>query len=388
MGTIKAGIDVTPLRSVRTGIGFYVANLLAELRIRPELELAYFTGDRWVTNLDQDGAAMARRSLPVRLVSRTLGSLGPAGMLARELFNRHYFRRHFNTFARLRLDVVHGMNYQVYAAPVPEIITVFDISCFRHPETHPPGRVAYQRKYLPPALEQAAHIITISEFSRREIMEYFGVPAGRITVTLCGVDAGFHPGAAAGMDARLHALGLDPGSYVLAVGTIEPRKNLTTLVRAHAALPSALRRRHPLAIAGTQGWKSGAFEELVRDHVADGTVRVLGYVPDAVLPALYAGAAAFAYPSLYEGFGLPALEALACGVPTVVSDVSSLPEVVGDAALLTGPLDVDRWRDCLARILEDTSLRARLRGAGPERAQAFSWAHAADQTIAVYRNVT
>jgi alpha-1,3-rhamnosyl/mannosyltransferase len=387
MGIVKAGIDVTPLRSVRTGVGHYLANLLTGLQALPSLELSYFTGERWLASLTEDPPALARRSLPVRLVSRSLGWLGPAGMLARDLFNRHYLRRHLAAFARDHLDLVHGMHYQVYDLPVPEIITVFDISCFRHPGTHPPGRVAFQRKYLPRALERAAHIITISEFSRAEIVDCFGVAPGRITVTLCAAAEVFRPRTPQELAPALTPFGLVPGGYLLTVGTLEPRKNLVTLLRAHDTLPAPLRRRFPLAIAGMQGWKTGRFRGELDAAVAAGSVRVLGYVPDETLPSLYAGAAAFAYPSLYEGFGLPPLEALASAVPAAVSDASSLPEVVGDAALRVPPLDVVGWRDALQRLLEDDVLRTRLRAAGPERARRFSWSRTALQTADVYRNV-
>lgn len=387
MRLIRAGIDVTPLRSTRTGIGFYLVNLLRGLRGRPDLELAYFTGAKWITDLENDPAATAPRAVPVRLISRTLGHLGPLGMIARELFNQLYVRRHFNSYARMNLGVVHGMNFHVHGAPVPEIVTVFDISCFRHPDTHPASRVAFQRKYLPRALASAAHIITISEFSRDEIVECFGVPPARITVTPCAAGPQFHPRPAAEVHAFLKSSGLTPGNYLLTVGTLEPRKNLATLARAHALLPLELQRQFPLVIVGVQGWKTAEFEAVIRNGVCAGTVKLLGYVPEETLPWLYAGAAAFAYPSVYEGFGLPPLEALASGIPTVVSACSSLPEVVGDAALKAPPLDTEHWRQCLLELLEDSALRRKLSAMGPARARLFSWTRTADLTLDVYRSV-
>lgn len=388
MPALRVGIDVTPLRYARTGVGYYLANLLRELQARPDVDLAYFTGSQWVTRLTAQQTAGAPRPLPVRFISTALGQLGAPGLLVKDMFNRLYVRRMFNSFPPSGLDLVHGTNYQVHGATVPEIVTVFDLSCFRHPETHPPARVAFQKRHLPVALKAAAHIITISEFSRAEIVGYFGVAPERITVTHCAAGPRFRPHAAAELDAPLRELQLVPGRYVLTVGTIEPRKNLVTLVRAHALLPPELQRRHPLVIAGMQGWMTAQFDALARGAVAAGTVRLLGYVPDESLPFLYAGAALFAYPSLYEGFGLPPLEALASGTATLVSDCSSLPEVVGDAARRVAPLDVEQWHAELRALLERENERAGLAALGPDRARQFSWRRMAAQTIDVYRAVT
>lgn len=387
MPAIRVGIDVTPLRYARTGVGYYLANLLGELQGRSDVELAYFTGCDWVTHLTMNQTAGAPRPLPVRLVSTGLGHLGPVGGLAKDLFNRLYVRRRFNSFTRLNLDLVHGTNYQVHDAPVPEIVTVFDLSCFRHPETHPSARVAFQKKHLPGALKSAARIITISEFSRNEIVDYFGVAPGRITVTHCAAGPQFRPRPASELEIPLQALGLIPGGYVLTVGTLEPRKNLATLVRAHGLLPVALQRRYPLVIAGMPGWKTAQFDALVSEAVAAGTARLLGYVPDESLPCVYAGAALFAYPSLYEGFGLPPLEAMASGTATIVSDCSSLPEVVGDAARRVAPLDVAQWHAELHALLADDALRAGLAAGGPVRARQFSWRRTATETMEAYRAV-
>ena len=172
---------------------------------------------------------------------------------------------------------------------------------------------------------------------------------------------------------------------MLSLGTVEPRKNLATLVAAFGRLPDALRQTHLLVVAGAEGWLRVDPESLAAAAGVGDRLRCLGAVDEADLPLLYAGAAAFAYPSLYEGFGLPPLEAMACGAPVVTSNTSSLPEVVGEAAVLVDPTSVDSVRDGLAAVLADGERRRALRAAGLARAAEFSWERTARETLAVYR---
>jgi alpha-1,3-rhamnosyl/mannosyltransferase len=181
--------------------------------------------------------------------------------------------------------------------------------------------------------------------------------------------------------------GLQAGQYILSVGTLEPRKNLTTAIKAYARLPETIRQDMPFVIAGMKGWRTDGLDKEVAALIEKGQIRRLGYVPDEALPALYSGARAFVYPSLYEGFGLPPLEAMACGTPVIVSNRSSLPEVVGDAGLKVEALDVDGLAGAMNQVIEDDVLRASLRQRGMERAKGFSWRRCAEETLAVYRKV-
>jgi len=189
------------------------------------------------------------------------------------------------------------------------------------------------------------------------------------------------------LQATLARFGLVPGEYVLSVGTLEPRKNLPALFAAHAGLPEALRQRFPLVVAGMRGWHQAEALNASSAAMARGELRLLGYVPDAAVPDLYAGAAAFAYPSRYEGFGLPPLEAMASGVPVITSNRTSLPEVVGSAGLMVDPDDVDGLREGLRRLLEDRVFAATLGEAGRLRSRSFSWERCARETQAVYAKV-
>ena len=169
--------------------------------------------------------------------------------------------------------------------------------------------------------------------------------------------------------------------------SLEPRKNLTTLFAAYAGLPAALRQRYPLVVAGMKGWHTGELLQSAEELIRRNELRLLGYVEDELIPPLYAGAAAFAYPSRYEGFGLPALEAMASGVPVVTANLTSLPEVVGDAGLMTDPDDVDGMREHLRHLLEDRDMASALGQRGLERAQTFSWERCARETFSVYEKV-
>jgi len=266
-------------------------------------------------------------------------------------------------------------------------VTVCDLSCFDHPQTHPKERVEMMQRNMPAAMAKADHIIVISEATGAALQRWFNVDKSRITNTYLAADPRFQPQSADDLAPALASLGLTTEAYVLCVGTLEPRKNLTTLFLAYGGLPVALRQRYPLVVAGMSGWNTEALLTSAEDLIRRGELRLLGYVADALIPSLYAGAAAFCYPSRYEGFGLPALEAMASGVPVITSNQTSLPEVVGDAGLMLDPDDVDSLREQLQRLLEDRVFAKKLGQRGLVRSRVFSWERCARETFAVYEKV-
>jgi alpha-1,3-rhamnosyl/mannosyltransferase len=236
---------------------------------------------------------------------------------------------------------------------------------------------------LPLAIERAAHILTDSHFQRAEIIGYFGVAPERVTACHLGVGGEFHPRPPAECQAALERHGLRYREYLLAVGTLEPRKNLELVLRAYAQLPAALRERCPLAIAGVVGWNTATLKPQLRSLARSGAIRLLGFVDEADLPAIYAGARLFLYPSLYEGFGLPPLEAMASGVPVITSNCSSLPEVVGEAGVQIDPGDESALCDSMRRLMDDPQAWRRYSEAGLERARGFTWEKTASLTADV-----
>jgi len=261
----------------------------------------------------------------------------------------------------------------------PTLVTIYDLSFVRHPEWHPADRVKYFERYCLKKLPQADAILTISEFSKREIMGLLNLPPDKITVTLLGVDRIFTPG-------RQRVPGL-PERYILSLGNLEPRKNLPVLVHAYASLPGDLQERYPLVIAGAKAWHHHELNSTLSSLERKGKIILTGYIPQGVLPNLYKNASLFVYPSLYEGFGLPVLEAMASGVPVITSNTTSLPEVVGDAGLLVDPQNVDALREGISRLLVDDTLRRDISGKGLERARLFSWEKCSRETLAVYERV-
>jgi alpha-1,3-rhamnosyl/mannosyltransferase len=246
--------------------------------------------------------------------------------------------------------------------------------------------VRWLDKQLPMAIDRAQAILVDSEFVRNEVLTTFGVDAARVHTAHLGVSTDFRPRNLEETRLVLDAMGLRRKGYVLSVATIEPRKNLRHVVESFARLPSALRERFPLVIAGATGWQSSNLVDQLR-HGSDGQVRFFGQVDSAVLPHLYSGAALFVFPSLYEGFGLPPLEAMASGVPVLVSNRASLPEVVGDAGEMIDPLDPTATADKLRALLEDSAARSELARRGLTRASHFTWAECASVTHSVYQSV-
>jgi glycosyltransferase involved in cell wall biosynthesis len=327
---LRVGIDVSPLALTRAGTARHIRSLLAALA-EEEIELRRY------------GLGGSSRALvPVRDLGWYLAALP----------------------ARARLDGVDVLHCPTHRAPVrsavPLVVTFHDLAILRHPETFNAWTRTYSRLVLPRVAKAARRLIAVSEFTRRELLELLDVPEERVRVIPNAVGQPFEPRGAAA-----------EGDYVLAVSTLEPRKNLPRLLDAfERARLNGLR----LLVAGAPGWGGVRIE-------GDG-VRWLGEVGDEELARLYRGARCVAYVSLYEGFGLPVLEAMACGAPVVAARNDAAAEVAGDAAVLVDPLDPDAIAAGLAEAVER---RDELRTRGLERAAAFSWADAARATVEVYR---
>jgi alpha-1,3-rhamnosyl/mannosyltransferase len=239
--------------------------------------------------------------------------------------------------------------------------------------------VRFLEKYCLKRLDRVEAIITISEYSKKEIVSLTGVNPERIFVTPLGVDRSFSPEGN-----RMRGL---PDPYILYVGNLEPRKNLPMLLTAFQSLPRRLKERYSLVIAGAEGWHANGLRKALRPLQKGGKVILTGYVPQSRLSDLYRGASLFAYPSYYEGFGLPVLEAMACGVPVISSDSSSLPEVVGDAGILVDPFLAGEWSETMARVLSDENLQKEIGQRGLNQARMFTWERCAGETIRIYQRV-
>ncbi len=255
-----------------------------------------------------------------------------------------------------------------------------------HPEWHPADRVAYFEKNFQEGLAQATHFLAISEFGRQEIIRTLGFSSGRVTRTYMGIRRGLGPLPQEKVAPVLAELGL-PRQYLLYLGTIEPRKNVLRLMRAYCALPQELRSDWPLLLVGSWGWNTHETADYYHRQARHRGVIHLGYVKDRYLPAVYNGARALIYPSLYEGFGMPPLEMMACGGAVIASTAGALVETVGGQAHLVEPEDEHGWTDAMTRVIEDEDWLRTLRENAPQVALPFTWEACAADTLAAYRSV-
>jgi glycosyltransferase involved in cell wall biosynthesis len=388
---LRIGIDLAPLVPPLTGIGNYELQLLGALMERPDTpRFLGFAGSSWFPmTIDrlpsiENAAQQGQERTAMEAKARIRRLLGQSDAI-RSLYRR--WRRHRFECAPTprQLTAFHAFGY---VAPgksrVPIISVIYDVSFVRFPDMHPPERLR-SLDDLQRQLESAAAVHTISKFSAQEISDVFSIEASRISVIYPGVSPIFLRTSSAA-DQKLLRYGLQPNRYFLAVSTLEPRKNLRSLIWAYSRLPAKYRHRRPLCVVGGRGWGALNMPSQTDALEREGSLRFLGYVRNDDLQALYANACALFYPSLYEGFGMPIIEALACGTKVICSNAASMPEAAGDVARLVSPLDVDAWSRELQHAAEETN-EADMAQRRQQHAMRFSWAQSAEKTIELYRTL-
>lgn len=361
---LTVALSVDALGPRLTGIGRYCLELARRLPEKLGREnLSYFRGEHWISDpqelLQQDWR-------PTR---------------------QSKWKRRYDNWRRtqeLRQTVVHAPNYFLPSWAEIGVATIHDLSVFLYPETHPAERVKAFEMEFERTLQRASMLITDTETVRQELISIFGVAPERIRAVSLGI-----PHITAELDhSSLDDLDLRNGGYVLCVSTFEPRKRIDRLVEAYVRLPVATRQRFPLVLAGASGWHNEDINALIDNASRDGTVRRLGFVSEETLATLYGGAALFIYPSRYEGFGLPVVEAMAHGVPCIISNAPCLVEVAGGAAQIVEAENIDDFSDAILDALENTNWRRTASSTGKAVATRYSWDDCATSMVDIYRQVS
>jgi glycosyltransferase involved in cell wall biosynthesis len=373
---VRIALNAGILRAPRTGIGQYLVELVQALAAYPEFELALFNG--WNYSSELPAAALPGYSRVSGLIKRYV----PNAYALRRLIEQQRFNR-----GSAGVDLYHDPSLWPFQFDGPMVMTLHDLTHVHFPETQPVDRLVEIERHADRSVVRAQRILVDSAFIGDEVCRHYGVAAERVVVAPLGCAARFHPRATAQLLAPLQALDLQPGRYLLCVGTLEPRKNLQLALRAYERLPAALREQYPLVIVGMSGWRPEQLAEPLQKALATGQVRLLGYQTDTAIAELLAGARLLLFPSLYEGFGLPVLEAMASGTPVILSNSSALPEVAGDAGTYIDAQDERGCAEAIQQLIDDQSEWQRRRELGLQRAKEFSWQRCAAITAGVYRQV-
>lgn len=380
---VKVILGADAIHAPLTGIGRYAFELATRLPHCEEVEsLRFYSLGQWISEqavLDR-AKTVSTQELNKPTLRRVLAG-NKLAVRAYSMLMPIWSRQKMKPFAD---SLFHSPNYFLPPFSGKSVATIHDLSHIVCPQFHPAARVELLHRDLPKSVARADHLITDAESVRREVIDHFGWPEDRISAVPLGVDASFHPRSHQETLPVMQRLGLQHGGYSLYVGTIEPRKNLARLIRAYGRLPEALRKRFPLVLGGSRGWQADEIHDLMEKATQAGWLKYLDFVAQEDLPYLYAGARLFCFPSLYEGFGLPPLEAMASGAPVLTSSTSSLPEVVGDVALTVQPEDEQAITEALRNGLEDDQWNAAASIRGVQRSRAFTWAQCARSTSAIY----
>jgi len=376
-----------------TGIGQYTRALVQHLGRADTVDsLRCFRGNRLVaghtalSQLDQSEARGGRfaeifMGILHGVASRTLWPYRAHKRAGDEAF-RHAVRR------LPKGTLYHEPNYVLKPYDGPSVVTIHDLSIILFPQHHPKARVDYIGRHMERSVHEAERVITDSDVVRGEVIEYFGVEPSKVVTIHLGVDPDFRPMNTELAESVLGPYGIKAGHYILSVSTLEPRKNLEALVEAFRSLDVAVRKRFPLVIVGARGWHSESLERQLDQLVARGEARRLGYVARPALPALFSSCRLFVFPSLYEGFGLPVLEAMACGSPVLTSTGTSMEEFACDAACFCDPTDVASIADGMLMLLEDEKRLDQMSALGRQVSAALTWERCAQRHLSLYHSAT
>jgi len=372
---MKIAINTTPLLSTLTGVGNYTYQTAKALaRLAPENDYSYYYGyfSKKLFASENKGAFYEIKELVKQVPAMKKFARGIKDNicpLTLKPFDLYFEPNFIPLRVRARRTVV----------------SVMDFSFEVYPQWHPQERIEYFRKKFWKNIGRADRIIAISNFVRDEAVNKFNLPAEKVRVVRLGFNKDVFRLMAPGELAPVKAKYGLPDTFMLCVGSMEPRKNLLNLLKAYLSLTAAVRKEFKLVFVGFKGWENREIMDLI-EKVKDDAV-YLGYITDAELGALYNLASFFVYPSFYEGFGLPPLEAMACGCPVVVSHAASLPEVCGDAAIYVNPLDPESIAGGIQKAATDELLRKALRSAGLKRSEEFSWEKTAVQHLEIFDEV-
>lgn len=371
---MRIGIDATALPSQPVGAGNYIIHLVRALaRENERYDLLVFAHPA--------GRELIGVPESERFHWAVIPGENPVRRLLWEQFSLPGLAR------RNRLDLLHSLHYtRPWRLPCLSVVTFHDMTFFLYPQLHTRSKQVFFPLVIRASARSANALIAVSDSTRRDSLRLLGIPAEKIFTTQLGVDPAFHPIRDPKRWEEIRQKYQLPDRFILYVGLVEPRKNLPGLIQAyHLAVERGI--EHRLVIVGGFGWRYRQVLEEVEARGLQERVRFTGYIPQVDLPIVYNLASLFVYPTLYEGFGLPALEAMACGTPVVTSDVASLPEIVGEAGILVPPGDQQALSQALQEVLGNQGLQDRLATKGPERASQFTWERTARQTLQVYQHV-
>ncbi len=376
---MKVLVNAIPLVGLLTGISRYVRQLYLAFEQLHDEEVIYFDGKRALNQMPEqaDPVKWSRETAAIwKLPDPVVFALRTANCLKFETLLRHVCRHR-------QFDVYHETGFVPAAmSSVPTVYTIHDLSLITHAKMHPRERVWFYDFFRKRRMHYADHILTVSEFVRTEICEILSIPIEQVTVVPEASAPHFCQRTPEAIQRVRRNYSL-PQAYLLFVGSLEPRKNLPLLIQALQCCKIDI----PLVIAGWEGWGDKSWIDMIQGAGLEERVVFTGYVDDETLACLYSGATAFVYPSLYEGFGLPILEAMSCGCPVVCSNVSSMPEVAGKAAYLINPSDAEELAFAIDHIAGDQDIRCQLIQKGMNRAAEFTWRRTAELTRDVFYRV-